>query len=43
MEGHKELSGLWLVPTEGAMPIQNWKPALNRFIIESGERLNGHL
>ena len=25
------------------MPIQNWKPALNRFIIEFGDRLNGHL
>ena len=25
------------------MPIQNWKLALNRFIIEFGDRLNGHL
>jgi transposase-like protein len=25
------------------MPIRNWKPALNRFIIEFGERLDGHL
>jgi len=25
------------------MPIQNWKPALNRFIIEFGDRLNSHL
>ncbi len=25
------------------MPIQNWKPALNHFIIEFGDRLNGHL
>ncbi len=24
------------------MPIQNWKLALNRFIIEFGERLSGH-
>ena len=23
--------------------IQNWKLALNRFIIEFGDRLNGHL
>lgn len=22
---------------------QNWQPALNRFIIEFGDRLNGHL
>ena len=25
------------------MPIQNWTLALNRFIIEFGDRLNGHL
>ncbi len=25
------------------MPIRNWKPALNRFIIEFGDRLDGHL
>lgn len=25
------------------MPIQNWKLALNRFIIEFGDHLNGHL
>lgn len=25
------------------MPIRNWKPAMNRFIIEFGDRLNGHL
>lgn len=25
------------------MPIQNWKLALNRFIIKFGDRLNGHL
>lgn len=24
------------------MPIRNWKPALNRFIIEFGDRLDGH-
>lgn len=24
-------------------PIRNWKPALNRFIIEFGDRLDGHL
>lgn len=25
------------------MPIRDWKPALNRFIIEFGDRLDGHL
>ena len=25
------------------MPIRDWRPALNRFIIEFGDRLNGHL
>ncbi|EFN9669248.1 hypothetical protein C6X73_24380 [Escherichia coli] len=25
------------------MPIRNWKPAMNRFMIEFGDRLNGHL
>lgn len=25
------------------MPIRNWKPALNRFIIEFGDRLDGRL
>jgi putative transposase len=25
------------------IPIQNWKLALNRFNIEFGDRLNGHL
>lgn len=25
------------------MPIRDWKPALNRFIIEFGDRMNGHL
>lgn len=25
------------------MPIRDWRPALNRFIIEFGHRLNGHL
>lgn len=25
------------------MPIRNWKPAMNRFMIEFGYRLNGHL
>lgn len=25
------------------MPIRHWKPALNRFIIEFGDRLDGHL
>lgn len=25
------------------MPIRNWKPAMNRFMIECGDRLNGHL
>lgn len=25
------------------MPIRNWKPALNRFIIDFGDRLNDHL
>ena len=24
------------------MPIHNWKPALNRFMIESGNRLGKH-
>lgn len=24
------------------MPIQNWKPAMNRFMIEFGDRLGGH-
>ncbi len=24
------------------MPIRNWKPALNRFMIESGNRLGKH-
>lgn len=24
------------------MPIQNWRMALNRFVIEFGDRLNGH-
>lgn len=26
-----------------SMPIRNWKPALNRFIIDFGDRLEGHL
>jgi transposase-like protein len=26
-----------------SMPIRNWKPALNRFIIDFGDRLDGHL
>ncbi|GAA3898122.1 hypothetical protein GCM10022405_24270 [Gibbsiella dentisursi] len=26
-----------------SMPIQNWRLAMNRFIIEFGERLNVHL
>ncbi|MGL4932387.1 MAG: transposase [Aeromonas sp.] len=26
-----------------AMPIQNWQLALNRFIVEFGDRLDGHL
>jgi transposase-like protein len=26
-----------------SMPIQNWKRALNRFLIEFGDRLNGHV
>lgn len=25
------------------MPIRNWKPAMNRFMIEFGDRLDGHL
>ena len=25
------------------MPIRDWKPVLNRFIIEFGDRLDGHL
>jgi putative transposase len=25
------------------MPIRNWKPALNRFSIEFGERVTAHL
>ena len=25
------------------MPIRDWRPALNRFIIEFGDRLDGHL
>lgn len=25
------------------MPIRNWKPAMSRFMIEFGDRLNGHL
>jgi len=25
------------------MPIRDWRPALNRFIIKFGDRLNGHL
>ncbi|WP_445947026.1 transposase, partial [Shewanella sp.] len=25
------------------MPLRDWRPALNRFIIEFGDRLNGHL
>jgi transposase-like protein len=25
------------------MPIRNWKPALNRFILEFGDRLDDHL
>jgi len=25
------------------MPIRDWRPALNRIIIEFGDRLNGHL
>ncbi len=25
------------------MPIQNWRLALNRFIIEFGDQLNGHM
>jgi transposase-like protein len=25
------------------MPIRDWRPTLNRFIIEFGDRLNGHL
>lgn len=24
------------------MPIRNWKPALNRFILEFGDRLDDH-
>jgi hypothetical protein len=24
------------------MPIQSWRMALNRFVIEFGDRLNGH-
>jgi transposase-like protein len=26
-----------------SMPIRNWKPALNRFSIEFGERVTDHL
>ena len=26
-----------------SMPIQNWKQAMSRFIIEFGDRLNGHI
>jgi len=25
------------------MPIQNWRLAMSRFIIEFGDRLNGHI
>ena len=25
------------------MPIRDWKPALNRFIIDFGDRLEGHI
>jgi transposase-like protein len=26
-----------------SVPIQNWRLALNRFIVEFDDRLNGHL
>ncbi|RAP72579.1 putative tnpA [Candidatus Erwinia dacicola] len=30
-------------PKKWCMPIQNWRLAMSRFIIEFGESLNGHL
>ncbi len=31
------------VSKKWTMPIRNWKPALNRFTIEFGERVTAHL
>ncbi|QBC44059.1 hypothetical protein C1H71_11310 [Iodobacter fluviatilis] len=30
------------LPKKWTMPIQNWHMALNRFVIEFGDLLNGH-
>ncbi len=47
MDDQSEMKVVYLAMQEASkkwtMPIRNWKPALNRFTIEFGERVTAHL
>ncbi|EHJ6098350.1 hypothetical protein KBS13_005182, partial [Escherichia coli] len=46
IEGQKELLGMWLAIQSASrkwtMPLKDWRMAMSRFIIEFGDRLDGH-